>query len=105
MKHLALAALIAAAPAPSAPAVAIKDFAFAPATMTITAGQTLRFVNRDGEAHTVTAKDGSFDSGGLDTGDSWTHRFDRAGTYAYFCSLHPYMKGAIVVIARKDGGR
>jgi plastocyanin len=101
MKHLVLAALIAAAPAPSAPAVAIKDFAFAPATVTVIAGQTVRFVNRDEEAHTVTAKDGSFDSGGLDTGASWTHRFDRPGRYAYFCSLHPYMTGTIVVIAAR----
>lgn len=101
MKHLALAALIAAAPAPSAPAVAIKDFAFSPAAITVNAGQSVRFVNRDDEAHTVTARDGSFDSGGLDTGASWTHRFEKPGRYAYFCELHPYMTGTVIVVAAK----
>ncbi|HET7814537.1 MAG TPA: cupredoxin family copper-binding protein [Candidatus Baltobacteraceae bacterium] len=89
MVHLLLAAV-----------VTIANFAFAPATLTVRAGTTVRFVNNDSEAHTVTAKNG-FNSGGLDTGDSWSHRFDRPGTYRYFCALHPYMKGTIVVRAAK----
>jgi plastocyanin len=96
----AMAALVAAAPpAPPAAIVRIDDFAYRPATLTVTTGTVVRFVNDDAEPHTVTATGRTFDSGGLDTGDAWTHRFDRAGTYAYFCALHPYMKGSIVVRA------
>lgn len=80
--------------------VTIANFAFSPAALTVHAGTTVRFINRDSEAHTVTAK-GGFTSGGLDTGDSWSHRFDRPGTYRYFCALHPYMKGTIVVLPAK----
>ena len=78
--------------------VAISDFQFKPATTTVTAGQSVRFVNRDQEAHTVTATDKTFDSEGLDSGASWTHTFTRPGKYAYYCELHPYMKGTIVVL-------
>ncbi|HET9095843.1 MAG TPA: cupredoxin family copper-binding protein [Candidatus Baltobacteraceae bacterium] len=80
--------------------IAISDFKFKPATVTITAGQSVRFVNRDQEAHTVTASDNSFDSAGLDTAGTWTHTFARPGRYTYYCELHPYMKGTIIVLAR-----
>ena len=105
MKELLLAALTLTAAAPLAtktPAatVVIQGFAYVPATLTVAPGQSVRFVNRDSEAHTVTATDRAFDSGGLDTGDSWTRRFDRPGTYRYFCELHPYMKGVVIVRAR-----
>jgi plastocyanin len=79
--------------------VHIKDFAFKPPTVTIHAGETVLFVNDDGDAHTVSATDKSFDSGGLDTNERWRHTFAKAGTYSYFCELHPYMKGTIVVTA------
>ncbi|MBV9149076.1 MAG: cupredoxin family copper-binding protein [Candidatus Eremiobacteraeota bacterium] len=88
-------ALLAATP--GARIVHVKDFAFQPATLTISAGQRVTFQNDDDEAHTVTATDKSFDSAGLDSGQSWTHTFDKPGTYAYFCALHPYMKGKIIV--------
>jgi len=77
--------------------VHIKNFAFVPATLTVSAGSVVRFVNDDGEAHTVTADDRSFDSSGLDGGNAWTYRFAKPGKYAYFCALHPYMKGTVVV--------
>jgi plastocyanin len=94
---------IAAAPAANAAAtVHIKDFAYHAATLTVAPGTTVRFVNDDGEAHTVTASDKSFDSAGLDTSDAWTHTFTKPGTYTYFCALHPYMKGSVVV--RATGG-
>ena len=80
--------------------IAVSDFKFKPATVTITAGQSVRFVNRDQEAHTVTASDNSFDSAGLDTGGAWTHTFTRPGRYTYYCELHPYMKGTVIVLAR-----
>ena len=85
-----------AAPAPAV-VVHIKDFAYVPRSVTVPAGTTVRFVNDDTEGHTVTAVDRTFDSNGLDTGDSWTHRFAAPGTFAYFCAIHPYMHGSIVV--------
>jgi plastocyanin len=78
--------------------VQIKDFKYAPPTMTVHVGDTVHFVNDDSEAHTVTAEDKSFDSAGLDTGDAWDHAFTKAGTYKYFCALHPFMKGTITVV-------
>lgn len=78
--------------------VTISGFAFKPAALTILTGQSVRFVNRDQEAHTVTATGNAFDSAGLDTGASWSHIFTRPGTYTYYCELHPYMKGTIVVL-------
>lgn len=108
MKH-ALATSLAAAllcgagtPAPAADApkpavVHIKNFAFVPATVTVPAGTTITFVNDDEEPHTVTATDKSFDSEGMDTHQSWKHAFVKAGTFNYFCEMHPYMKGTVIV--------
>lgn len=76
----------------------IKDFAYAPSPLTIHVGDSVTFVNDDDEAHTVTARDKSFDSLGLDAKGSWKHAFTKPGTYAYFCALHPYMKATIVVL-------
>jgi plastocyanin len=109
MKALLLAPLLLAAlgtsptPAPAAgQTVHIKDFSYHAATLSVAPGTTVRFVNDDGEAHTVTAVDKTFDSAGMDMGDAWTHTFTKPGTYAYFCALHPYMKGVVVV--RATGG-
>ncbi len=84
--------------ATSAPLIVhTKDFAFAPPTLTIPVGTTVTFVNDDDVAHTVTATDKSFDSGNMDKGAKWTHTFNTAGTFAYFCTYHPFMKAKIVV--------
>ena len=93
MKALLLSALVAT--------VVIQNDAFSPVKLTVTAGQTVTFTNRDDDAHTVTATDGSFDSKGLDTNGTWQHTFDKPGVYTYFCELHPFMKGTIVVKAAK----
>jgi plastocyanin len=97
------AALLAATAgaSPAGTAVQIKDDAFSPQTLTVVAGQTVAFTNNDDDAHTVTATDGSFDSKGLDTNGVWQHAFVKAGIYTYFCELHPFMKGTIVVKAAK----
>ncbi|HEY2473916.1 MAG TPA: cupredoxin family copper-binding protein [Candidatus Cybelea sp.] len=95
---LLLSLLLATAGAPSmAPAVQIKNDAFVPPSVTVAAGQSVTFTNNDDDAHTVTATDGSFDSKGLDTNGSWHHTFVKPGVYKYFCELHPFMKGTIVV--------
>ena len=96
----ALAAFALSAPAAYAHetyTVHIKDFAYHPGPLRIAAGDTVKFVNDDQEAHTVTAGDKSFDSAGLDTGDSWTYTFKKPGRYAYVCTLHPWMKAVIQV--------
>jgi plastocyanin len=101
MKQIALMvlALLVAGPAQasSSAAVQIKNDAFNPATLTIVTGETVTFTNRDDDAHTVTSTNLAFDSKGIDTGQSWHYRFDKPGTYTYFCALHPFMKGTIIV--------
>jgi plastocyanin len=87
----------AASGAPADAVVHIAGFAYKPPTLTIHTGQTVMFVNDDGDAHTVTATDKSFDSGGLDTKEQWRHTFTKPGRYEYFCALHPYMKAVVVV--------
>ena len=79
--------------------VEIKDFAFNPATLTIAAGTTVTWTNNDTTAHTVTAADGSFDSGNLAPGDSFSFTFEDAGTFDYVCSYHPNMQGSVEVEA------
>jgi plastocyanin len=90
---------LAQTPPPRA-VVHIANFTFAPRTLTVEPGQPVRFVNDDNEPHTATAVDKSFDSGGLDQHNAFEHAFSKPGTYAYFCEMHPYMKGTIVVKAR-----
>ena len=94
--------LLGAAHAPAAQTVTISGFAFSPKVMTVSAGDAVTFVNKDQEAHTVVATGGAFASSGLDTNDKWTVRLTKPGTYQYFCSLHPYMKGTLVVRAKGD---
>lgn len=114
---LAAAVLILAgagcgAPAPAAPAsqavnaapaavgsdaVSIVGFAFEPATITVKTGETVTWTNQASADHTVVADDGSFQSGDLATGATFTHTFDAPGTYAYRCGIHPSMHGTVVV--------
>ncbi len=82
--------------------VKILNFKYVPETLKIGTGETVQFVNQDEEPHTVTAKDGSFDSKALDTQQAWTHTFNQAGTFPYLCSIHPYMKGTITVTTKRN---
>lgn len=82
--------------------VKIANFKYEPTNLTVVAGKAVQFVNQDEEPHTVTAKDGSFDSKALDTDETWTHTFTQAGTFPYFCAVHPYMKGTIVVTTKRN---
>jgi plastocyanin len=105
---LTLAAGADAAEPAQANAVAtvhIKNFAFNPTPLTVHAGDRVTFVNDDDEAHTVTASDKSFDSEGLDGAGTWQHVFAKAGTYRYFCELHPYMKAIVVVLPAKGAAQ
>ena len=86
-------------PAPAAALVHIKNFMFVPATLTVAPGTVVTFVNDDQEPHTVTANDKSFDSEGLDTNQKFTHTFAKAGKFMFFCEVHPYMHGTVIVKA------
>jgi plastocyanin len=79
--------------------IKIDDFRFVPGTLTIPIGTTGTWINDDGEPHTVTSSDDPrrFRSAALDTGDRFSFTFSEAGTYAYFCSVHPHMTGKIIV--------
>ena len=86
---------LAAEPAGS---VAIDDFAFAPATLTLAPGTRVTWTTRDDDPHIVQTNDRTtFKSPPLDTGDSFSRVFDRPGRYDYFCTLHPHMTGAVIV--------
>ncbi|WP_369829083.1 plastocyanin/azurin family copper-binding protein [Mycobacterium sp. 852002-50816_SCH5313054-b] len=77
--------------------VTIDNFAFAPVTLTVKAGTTVTWTNRDEEPHTVAASDGSFHSPGMGTGATFSHTFPTAGKFDYVCSIHPMMHGTVVV--------
>ena len=83
--------------AAKATTVTIDNFAFAPPALTIAAGTTVTWKNDDGEVHKVQDDHKRFSSAALDTDDSFSHTFATPGVYHYFCSIHPYMVGKIVV--------
>ncbi|MEA2472143.1 MAG: hypothetical protein QOE06_58 [Thermoleophilaceae bacterium] len=86
--------------APAAASVSIAGFKFAPRTVRVATGGTVTFTNADRASHTATAVQGapaSFDTGRLKRGASKPVKLTKAGTYAYVCAFHPYMKGAVVV--------
>lgn len=100
---LGLAALVAAAPrAPSADAtgsaaIQIDNFHYTPAMLVVAPGTTVTWKNDDDSPHSVREKDGKFKSAALDTDDTFSQTFAAPGEYEYFCSIHPYMTGKIVV--------
>lgn len=77
----------------------IKDFMFMPMALTIAPGDSVTWINDDGEPHTVVSLDGAFRSKALDEKDSFSHVFTQAGTFRYLCSIHPKMVGTITVKA------
>jgi amicyanin len=92
---LAAVTLGAAAPAPSV--ITIGNFTFTAPVLTVPVGTTVTWVNGDDVPHTVVATDKSFRSRVLDTDERFAFTFTRAGTYDYFCSIHPHMTGKVVV--------
>src|SRR5271167_2017613 len=100
------AAVLSAAfafPAASAQAadteVKIDQHAFIPQRVDVKAGATVTWINDDDAPHTVASSTKLFKSKALDTGDKFSFTFTTPGAYQYFCSVHPYMTGAIVVEA------
>ena len=77
--------------------VAISDYAFNPSTIYVEAGDTVRWVNNGYATHTVTSDYPMFNSGSMFRGNYFSYTFTSAGTYYYHCSLHPNMRGIVVV--------
>ncbi len=78
--------------------VTIRGMAFSPTPLSINVGDTVVWTNYDEVSHTVTSDTGlELQSGYLATGKTYSHTFTASGTYTYHCSVHPYMKGTIIV--------
>ena len=82
--------------------VAMQQFAFVPAQLKVAHGATVTWTNHDVVPHSVTAVDGSFDSGPIAPGAAWHYRVDKAGTLAYHCIYHPSMTASLVVSAKSQ---
>jgi plastocyanin len=78
-------------------AVSIQGFAFSVSSLSVKTGTTVTWTNNDATTHTVTADDGSFDSGNVAPGGTFSHTFNAVGTIAYHCSIHTTMKANVVV--------
>jgi plastocyanin len=97
------AAKTGATAAPSVPpavrsaTVDIASFKFAPVVIAVRRGGHVRWTNSDSASHTATADDRSFDTQSLNKGESKTITFSTAGTFAYHCDFHPFMKATVVV--------
>ena len=77
--------------------VVVDNFSFAPATATVPVGTTVTWTNRDDIPHNVVNPEQKFKSPVLDTNETFSHTFDVAGTFKYYCSIHPRMTGQVVV--------
>jgi plastocyanin len=81
----------------AASAVKIDNFSFGPQTITVPVGATVTWTNADDIPHTAVSTDGVFKSKVMDTDEKFSYTFTKAGTYAYYCTIHPKMTGQVVV--------
>ena len=93
----AMLAVAAVAAQDAANVITIDNFTFTPPELTVAVGTTIKWVNHDDIPHSVVNKDKAFRSKALDTDDSFSHTFAGAGTFDYFCGLHPHMVGKVIV--------
>jgi plastocyanin len=102
---IAIALLVAGSPVVKAndqpsgatAAVNIDNFVFGPQTITVPVGATVTWTNKDDIPHTSVSTDGVFKSKVLDTDETFSYKFEKAGTYPYYCTIHPKMTGKVVV--------
>lgn len=92
-----LAAREASAALETPSTITIDNFTFGPADLKVPAGTIVKWTNHDDIPHSIVAADKAFRSAALDTDDSYTFTFRTAGTFTYFCGLHPYMTGKVIV--------
>jgi plastocyanin len=83
--------------APANASVKIDNFSFGPQTLTVPVGTTVQWTNRDDIPHTAVSTEGEFKSRVMDTDEAFSYKFTKAGTYPYYCTIHPKMTGKIVV--------
>ena len=96
----AAASAATAKPAAAAPSnqIEIRNFMFSPKTLTVPVGAKVTWINRDEEPHTVVSAGGQFaPSKALDTDDRYATTFSKPGTYTYYCTVHPFMTGTVIV--------
>ncbi|HET9520267.1 MAG TPA: cupredoxin family copper-binding protein [Candidatus Limnocylindrales bacterium] len=98
-----MAALVTGSTLAADESVAIAGFAFDPAAVTVSVGDTVTWTNGDGVGHTATADGGAFDTGTIAGGGSDSVTFSAAGTFAYHCTIHPAMTGTVTVQAAAGG--
>jgi len=84
-------------PLPATAEVKVDNFSFGPTTLTVAVGTTVTWTNRDDIPHTIVSTEKVFKSKVLDTDEKFSFTFAKAGTYPYFCSIHPKMTGSVVV--------
>jgi plastocyanin len=77
--------------------VVIDNFTFSPTPLKVNAGTTVIWVNHDDIPHSIVCPALKVHSHALDTDDTFTYKFDQAGTYDYLCGIHPHMRGQVVV--------
>jgi plastocyanin len=77
--------------------VKIDNFVFGPQMLTVPVGATVTWTNKDDIPHTTVSTDGVFKSKVMDTDEKFSYTFTKAGTYSYYCSVHPKMTGKVVV--------
>jgi plastocyanin len=99
----AVSAGVPAADAAAGASVRIKDFNFGPAALTIHVGDAVTWLNQGPSSHTATAS-GIFSTGILRRGQSASYTFTHPGTFAYFCSIHRFMKASVTVLAASSPG-
>jgi len=99
MMLLAASSSVTANAEPSAAAAAVKidNFVFGPQTLTVPVGTTVTWTNSDDIPHTSVSTEGVFKSKVLDTDEKFSYTFTKAGTYPYYCTIHPKMTGKVVV--------
>jgi Icc protein len=85
---------------PGANEVFIDNFSFSPANITVSVGTKITWTNKDDVPHNVVSNDGSFSSKALDTDEKFSFTFDKAGSYDYYCSIHPRMTAKVIVQAK-----
>jgi amicyanin len=83
--------------AQAGPRIEITKHKFSLPTLTVPAGTTVTWLNRDEDVHTVVSTTQAFRSGGLETDDAYSYKFTKPGVYQYFCTLHPLMTGKVIV--------
>jgi plastocyanin len=110
MRLVMLGSVLSLLTMPPGAEVELRTFRFRDPAIEITAGDAVRWINRDAIAHTVTSgtpdrPDSLFEGRLEHAGAGFAHRFDRAGTYPYFCARHRFMRGHVRVVPHPNGAR